>query len=241
MNEQEQKCSNKLQNEAEKTAGDDPLTNLTHADQQLLLKENKRLRKLFRDIAKRIKAEAPDDTQLPLENTVDVDEIPEKTSSTVKNISIPLAVTPTEQGPLRNTLSAELALLAQVREDAEMAADWLGETAEDEGRQLVRLIARAAQWDSILDLWERFSARCKARQGAALTEELAILDACLKIHNLIWHSRQAGFTHAAIGASYDYRQHQRGTPTGETIKAEWLPGLTNASGSAQKYPLVATR
>lgn len=240
MNQQEQNRFDKLRDDAKKEVGGLFVEKLSYPDLFLMLREDKELRKLIRAIAKSSKAGVPEETQLPLENTFDVDEIPEKTSSTVKNISIPLAGSPTEQDPLRNTLSAELELLAQVREDAEMAADWLGETAEDEGRQLVRLIARAAQWDSILDLWERFSARCKARQGAALPEELAILDACLKIHNLIWRSRQAGFTHAAIGASYDYRQHQRGTPTGETIKAEWLPGVTNASGTTQKLPLVAT-
>lgn len=240
MNKQEQNRFDKLRDEAKKEIGAFILEKLSYPDLFLMLREDKELRKLIRAIAKSSKAEVPEDTQIPPENTVDDEEIPEKSSSTVKNISTPLGLSLPEWDPLRKTLSPELVLLAQVREDAEMAADWLGEAADDEGRQLVRLIARAAQWDSILDLWERLSARCKARQCAALPEELAILDACLKIHNLIWHSRQADFTHATIGASYDYRQHQRGTSTGETIEAEWLPGLTNASGTTQKPPLVAT-
>lgn len=235
MNEKRQKRLSELQNCTPTQ------TPFTYADLLLLLKEDKPLRKLIRAITNGGKTNTQEDIPLPPEISVAVAEISEQDTSPAEIISKPVESATSELDPLRNTLASELELLARVRVDTEIAADWLSEASENENRQLVQLIARAAQWDSILDLWERFSARCKARQSAALPEELAILDACLKIHNLIWRSRQADFTHAAIGASYDYRQHQRGTLTGETVAAEWLPGLTNASGTTQKPPLVATR
>ena len=57
----------------------------------------------------------------------------------------PPAAPPTD--PLRQQVGAELGLLQALRTDSKLAGEWLAAEPESEGRQLVRLIARAAQWD----------------------------------------------------------------------------------------------
>ena len=177
----------------------------------------------------------------PSESDKEAAEIPEEDTSLPEDPAEPEAPMACSPEALRSTLALELALLTEVSADTEIATDWLGEMPEAEGYQLVRLIARAAQWESILDLWDRLAIRCKDRKAAARQTELAMLDGCLRIHNLIWRSRQASLTHAEISSTYDHRQHQRGTSSGEKITAEWLPGLANAGGITQRSPLVETR
>jgi len=143
---------------------------------------------------------------------------------------------------LRQELSAELALLQLVQQDQELAAAWLNEASETEGRQLVRLIAIAAQWDQILQLWDRLADRCKEEQRPASKNELEILESCLEVHNFIWRETQARRHSLSeeYGLDFDYRQHERGTPKGDKITAEWLPGLFNAAGQLKKKTLVQT-
>ncbi len=240
MNKQEQKRFDKLRYEAGREIDAFALEKLTYPDLLLLLKEDKNLRKLIRGITKGDKADPLEDIQ-PSESDKDAAEIPEEDTSLPETPAEPEAPMARAPEVLRSTLTLELALLTEVSADTEIAADWLGKTPENEGHQLVRLIARAAQWESILDLWDRLAIRCKDRKAAARQTELTMLNGCLRIHNLIWRSRQASLTHAAIGSTYDHRQHQRGTSSGENITAEWLPGLTNAGGITQRSPLVETR
>lgn len=137
-------------------------------------------------------------------------------------------------------LSPELELLAWVQADEALCAVWLGQPDETVARQLVRLIAVASQWEQILLLWDRFAARCKQEQRPASVTERQILKRCLALHNLIWQGRQARLQQALPGADYEPRQHDRGTVRGDTVSAEWLPGLLNAAGQLQKKPLVRT-
>jgi hypothetical protein len=246
MNKLEQERFNKLQDSAEKGIDAYHLfEKLTYPDLLLLLKEDQHLHELICAIVNGEKNSAaqvedlPDTSEQADEDATQADPGGRQEAEGITDIQEPAPRAACD--PLRVAIAPELLLLVKVRADAEIAADWLGEVNESEGRQLIRLISRASQWETILDLWERLSARCKTRQGAAHGDERALLDACLKIHNLIWHSRQARLNHAAIGSAYDYRLYLRGTPTGETIEAEWLPGLINASGASQKLPLVATR
>lgn len=142
--------------------------------------------------------------------------------------------------PLAHELAPELALLALVKLDAEVATALLAGVEGGQGRELVSLIARAAQWSTILELWDRLAQRCKEGKAPASAGELEILAGCLHIHNAIWDGRQAAVTHVVPGATYDYRLHERGTPAGDVVRAEWLPGLVNAGGQVQKKPLVQT-
>lgn len=142
--------------------------------------------------------------------------------------------------PLGRELAPELGLLDRVRQDAELATALLAGVEGGTGRDLVCLIARAAQWNTVLDLWDRLAQRCREGKAPAAAGELEILAGCLAIHNAIWSGRQATFTHVSPGTAYDYRLHERGTPAGDVVRAEWLPGLVNAGGQVQKKPLVQT-
>lgn len=139
---------------------------------------------------------------------------------------------------LRSQLHAELALLARVKADAELAATWLGDTPATEGQDLVRLIACAAQWDTVLTLWDKLASRCKADQRPATAAEQAILVGGVTLHNLTWRDRQAALLTVEVGTPFDYEAHDRGTPQGQVVKSVWLPGLRNAAGQTQKKPIV---
>ena len=159
-------------------------------------------------------------------------------------VPLPVAViplTPHErpQDSLREQLVAQLALLNTLSADEELSSVWLLES-ENEGQQLTRLLATAAQWERLLELWDLLAERCKSQARPANAAELHILDGCLEIHNLIWRDRQAQLCCVEVGAEYDYRLHQRSTLRGEVIRAQWLPGLANAGGERQRLPLAAT-
>lgn len=144
------------------------------------------------------------------------------------------------QAELDSCLSAERLLLDKVCTDAELSALLSPGQTEPTARKLVRLIAVAAQWERVLQLWDMLAARCRQQQRAATPDELAILNGCLALHNLIWQGRQARLDQVVSGEAYDYRRHERGTPQGESIQAQWLPGLLNAAGQLQKKTLVET-
>lgn len=139
---------------------------------------------------------------------------------------------------LRDQLNAPLKLLATLCADEGLSSYWLVH-GENEGLQLMRLLATAAQWERLLDLWDVLAERCKTASSPASTAELQILDGCLQTHNLIWRDRQAQLCTVEVGAEYDYRLHNRTTLRGEVIAAQWLPGLVNAGGELQRLPLVA--
>lgn len=159
-------------------------------------------------------------------------------------VPLPVAVRPLTllerpQDSLREQLVAQLALLKTLSADEELSSTWLLES-ESEGQQLTRLLATAAQWERLLELWDLMAERCKSQARPASAAELHILDGCLEIHNLIWRDRQAQLCCVEVGAEYDYRLHQRSTLRGEVIRAQWLPGLANAGGERQRLPLAAT-
>lgn len=158
----------------------------------------------------------------------------------IRDLATVTPATPSaEIEPLREELAPQLELLRLLQDDPTLAPGWLDETAPL-GYQLVRLIAIAAHWGRILELWDHLAARCRQSRQAADASVLQLLDGCLAIHNLIWDTRQARLVPVEIGCSFDYRLHQRTTPTGETIMALWLPGLANAGGEIQRQPLVST-
>lgn len=159
-------------------------------------------------------------------------------------VHLPVAViplTPQERprDSLREQLVAQLALLKTLSADEELSSVWLLES-ENEGQQLTRLLATAAQWERLLELWDLLAERCKSQARPANAAELHILEGCLDIHNLIWRDRQAQLCCVEVGVEYDYRLHQRSTLRGDVITAQWLPGLANAGGERQRLPLAAT-
>ena len=243
MSKQERKRLEKLQSEVDKEAGSFSLEKLTFPDLLILLRNDEALRSLIRTIVEQPVEE---------EDSADVQEAPEEIAEAPpppKQVMPapwfapappPPVPPPLPVDPLRRQLATQLALLQAVRADEELAAQWLGTDQEDEGQQLVRLIARVSQWDTVVDLWDLLANRCKQRHYAASPAELQILACAVQAHNLRWRGRQAIIHSAETGAPFDYRHHQRGTSTGETIRAQWLPGLINAGGERQKNPLVQT-
>lgn len=237
MNKDESKRLKKLQEEAEKGVGSFVLDKLTLPDLLLLLREDLSLRALIRDIVARPDSKAESDDS-DVSGDGYADDIDEHSAYTpppaVTRPALPLMDT------LHQQLAPELALLQTIRADAELATEWLGAQPENEGRQLLRLIACAAQWELLSELWEKLANRCKQGQRPASPDELHILHAALALHNLRWQGRKAQFAEVAAGTVYDYEHHQRGTATGDNVRALWLPGLVNAGGQLHKKPLVQT-
>jgi hypothetical protein len=148
---------------------------------------------------------------------------------------------PVEAEPdlLRSELAAELNLLQQVRATPWLAGEWL-QASESEGQSLVRLIAQASQWDSVEQLARWLCERCRDEKRPASAGELTLLEGCVQLHNRRWHNRQARLEHVEPGTAYDFNRHTRGTDRGETITAQWLPGVRNAAGELVLKPIVAT-
>ena len=248
MGKREKERLEKLQSEAGKEAGSHSYEKLTFPDLLLLLRNDDALRALIRMIvdqpvdAPEESADVQDAPEDLADEPVEAPPLPKQAMSALwfTPAPPPPAPPPAPVDPLRRQLATQLALLQAVRADEELAAQWLGTDQEDEGQQLVRLIARVSQWDTVVDLWDFLANRCKQRHHAASPAELQILACAVQAHNLRWRGRQAIIHSAETGAPFDYRHHQRGTSTGETIRAQWLPGLINAGGERQKNPLVQT-
>lgn len=236
MNEKEEKRLREFQEDARKgvDAYGSGREKLTYPDLLLLLKEDKMLRKLIRSL---LKTKQDDDEATPPETSA-VEPEPPAPAPKARSYSAPPATV--SQDSLRLHLKPELDLLAGVRSDAELAALWLPDDAEPEARQLIRLVALLAQWDQVLRLWDQLAERCKSARRPATAVERRILAAALDIHNLVWRDRAARLQRVESGIAFDFKQHERGVSTGETIRAEWLPGLLNAAGQLQKKPLVET-
>lgn len=206
---------------------------LTLADLLRLLHEDDSVRAAIRDI---VTTPAIETSSAKREtNSVSAQD----TDNDSNCVPQPSGTGPGSTDTLRQQLAPELALLQAVRADADLAAAWLhGQT--DEGRQLLQLVVCAAQWDVLSDLWDKLASRCKQGQRAARADELYILQTSLALHNLRWRDRQARLVDVAAGTIYDYERHQRGTTSGDTVRAQWLPGLQNAGGHLHKKPLVQT-
>jgi hypothetical protein len=188
-----------------------------------LLKKDTEIQELIREIA---------NSEAPL--NVEAAEITAEQIPTVTKVS-PIA------DSLRQQLAAELDLLKYLENDKELRDDWLGTLPANEGEQLRKLLAIAAQWERILQLWEFLANRCKQTQRAATPEEQALLAGSVAIHNLIWTDKAACLVSAELETTYDYQQHERATPKGDIVIEEWLSGLKNPAGRIQKNTLVKTR
>ena len=228
--------------------------NITVADLLLLLEHEPLVRKLIARIAASQPGEPPDgDLEETAPETAPGAE--EEAGQSGASAAPPIQPEPPGRSlpPLFSALSparpaapdplrAELALLAALQADAPLARLLLGEGAgsESEARQLLRLAARAAQWNNMLALWDELAARCKQQQAPASAMQQQALQTALALHNLCWQDRRAALQEASAGQPYDYERHQRATPRGEQVRAQWLPGLISAGGSLERKPLVET-
>ena len=244
MNRFEEKRLKKLQMEGETENTRLFMKKLTYPDILLLLREDKKTRQLISHISKNKIVNTAEDSVNGTDEPVPHSHPQHPSTAAVQSkptVMMPAMSQPSiPPDPLRKELSPELALLQLVKADKELCMDWLGEAPETEGRQLVRLIAVASQWDHVMQLWDRLAGRCKKDKRAATPDERQILQVSLDLHNLIWHETAARLQLVEMGVDYDYRIHERGTPQGDKVSAEWLPGLVNAAGDVKKKPLVRT-
>lgn len=217
---------------------------LSYADLLLLIEQDERVQSLIRSLA-----QAEEQVSEPETPTQETER--EELSETIAATSIQVAVEPQPepkpepQSPsLAETfytqLKPQLEFLHATQADKEIACLWLKED-ENEAAALVRLLARASQWDQLTELWDVFASRCKKQERALTSSETRLLQYSLACYNLTLNSRQAELLWPECPAAFDHQQHTRGTPQGETVTAVWLPGLTNAAGKLQKKPLVATQ
>lgn len=142
--------------------------------------------------------------------------------------------------PLRTALSCPLRLHALVERDEALCVAWLAAPLAADGSGLTRLIANASHWDRIEALWDVLAQRCKHAQRAATPDETAIVEECVRIHNLLWEGRQAITVPATADDGFDFGIHERGNAAGQTVRQSWLPGLKNAAGQLRKKTLVYT-
>ncbi|MBE0508495.1 MAG: hypothetical protein IBX50_17545 [Marinospirillum sp.] len=213
---------------------------LTYTDLLLLLEQDEQVQSLIRQLA--LTADQP-----PVPESSAQDEQTEMQGSDpilAEAEPVPEPVTepqpPTEAELFYAALTPQLEFLQAVQADQEIAAIWLKED-ETQAQSLVRLLARASQWDQLIELWDVFASRCKKQERALTASEKQLLLHSLACYNLTLNSRQAELIWPECPAVFDHQQHTRGTPQGEKVIAVWLPGLTNAAGKLQKKPLVATQ
>jgi hypothetical protein len=199
---------------------------LTYQDLLLLLREDREVRRLVRALQDK-----------PAQDHADhADRYEAPKPVTYERLPPP----PPAPDPLREELAPVLLLLPLLKQDSELANAWLGTLPENEGQQCLRLVVCASQWEVLSDFWEKIASRCKQAQRPAHSHEQALLAGAVLLHNLRWQGRQAQLVEVATGSPYDYERHQRGTPTGDTVRALWLAGLMNAGGQLHKKPLVQT-
>ena len=112
---------------------------------------------------------------------------------------------------------------------------------DDQAVKLVTLIASLAQWGKVVAIWEMLAERCKQHQRPANKNELYIITSAVNIHNLTWRNKKAELQSIDYPTAYNYKYHQRGNMTGETITAEWLPTLINPGATSALNALVYTQ
>lgn len=135
---------------------------------------------------------------------------------------------------------AELALL---RSDPDLARGLsLPPLESNDTQALIQIVAVLAQMDNIKRLWQVLKERCEAQQRPANANERQLLATALAWHNNNWLTRPYKLVEICAGQAYDYDQHQRCrlTHQGETIAAQYLPGIADSSGKLQCKVLVST-
>lgn len=216
---------------------------LTYTDLLLLLEQDERVQSLIRSLAQA--EEQVSEPETPTQETkremlLETEDTPLLTTSEPQPEPKPEPRPPSQAEVFYAQLKPQLEFLHAAQVDKEIASLWLKED-ESEAAALVRLLARASQWDQLTELWDLFASRCKKQERALTNSENQLLQYSLACYNLTLNSRQAELLWPECPAAFDHQQHTRGTPQGETVTAIWLPGLTNAAGKLQKKPLVATQ
>lgn len=156
-----------------------------------------------------------------------------------KKVEIEVIVEKQLIDPIRENMKVELELLTIIQQDRELQKRWLP-NQENEGRKLVKMIALLSQWQQIEMLWDTLAERCKANKKGLSKNEITLLNGAVEIYNSTLNQNKAELRAIEINTNYNYEKHQRGTPTGDRVIAQWLPTLVNAAGQVSKIALVET-
>ena len=228
LSTKDQKRLAELQRDAAQPAGELFGPRLTLPDLMLVLRHDPAMRALVREIVREHEPEA----------TIQCDAVePESPAPMAPPVA---ARIPAPTDPLRDGLAGPLRLLALLERDDALRAAWLGSAHAGGDAQLPRLIVNAAHWDRIEALWDVLAQRCKQDQRAATADEMAIVEECVRIHNLLWDGRQATTVSVAAGAGFDFAMQERAGAAGQSVRQTWLFGLKNAAGQLRKKTLVHT-
>ena len=158
----------------------------------------------------------------------------------------------TAEYQLGDSLKAWVDLLSLIEEDNELCQlvlfrtedtssdDAQTQAGNEQAIKLVTMIACLAQWDKVTAIWHMLAERSKHYQRPATVDELHILSSAVDIHNLTWRDRKAKLQYVDYPTTYNYKHHQRGNMTGETITDEWLPALINAGATFTLNAIVYT-
>ena len=170
-----------------------------------------------------------------VEKIIEVEKPVEVIKEVIKEVEVE------KPDPLRSSLAQELHFLEVVNQDAEIKQMCLAGAGDEEGSQLVQMLARAAQWDEIEKLWDLLAQRCKNDQRAASEDELLMLTSALAVHNRIWQERKASLLQSKSAGQFNFEQHERVIEKkGELITGQCLPGLINAADKVTRRCLVRT-
>ncbi|WP_338844542.1 hypothetical protein V8J88_12940 [Massilia sp. W12] len=201
---------------------------LTYGDLCLLLMQDKNIQSL---IAQAVAAAESGQSPVGLDTTIpNIASMHKKSEATLRQIDT-----------LRVELAQQLKMLEILAGDEELQTLWLGKQRTSDQIGLVKMIATAANWDRVLDLWDIIAERCKKENRVSSNNEKEILLGAINIHNSIWQGMAAVTLHAEEGDKYDYNKHMRSNNAGEIVSSELLFGICNAAQTLQRQPVVRTR
>ncbi len=158
----------------------------------------------------------------------------------------------TAEYQLGDSLKAYMDLLSLIEQDSELcqllplktddmpSKDAQTQADNEQAIKLATMIACLAQWDKVTAIWHIFAERCKHYKRPATLDEIHVLSSAVDIHNLTWRDKKAKLQSIDCPTTYNYKHHQRGNMTGETITAEWLPALINAGATSTINAIVYT-
>ncbi|MEN8291079.1 hypothetical protein [Acinetobacter radioresistens] len=135
------------------------------------------------------------------------------------------------------SLESEFTFLKHVQAHPELISILL----PNANSHVLQLITIAAQWNSVLRVWDALATQIKNTQQSISATEQQILEHSLVLFNLTLQSNQATLRNPKSGESYDYEIHQKVSGSGGSIEQVLLAGLYNAAGENVRAAIVTTR
>ncbi len=105
---------------------------------------------------------------------------------------------------------------------------------------LLRFIARSADWITVVDIWNTCADQCKRTQEQPLKEYFEVLSNALYLYNLTLSDNRARLKAPVVGDLYDYNLQNKAAGNNKNITKVLLPALYSASNKIDKMALVIT-